>query len=162
MSTLTASAVLLMLPRHARTPVAVLVGGEVPSSLRLDIFDAKDTFVRLRKGPGAHGLPEPYRQVSWDEFPAESAAAIAVSPQTFAQARFASSASLFGAVDAIAFVPWTQSGEAYERVRVPIPSLDQASWHEYELAAQSRTECRYRVATTPAFVGGGVDALSAV
>lgn len=162
MSTLTATAVLLMLPRHARTPVAVLVGGDVPSSLRLDIFDAKDTFVRLRKGPGGHGLPEPYRQVSWDEFPAESAAALAVSPETFAQARFAGSASLFGAVDAVAFVPWTESGEAYEHVRVPIPSLDQPSWHDYELVSQSRTECRYRVATTPALVGGGANALSAV
>ena len=162
MSALTATAVLLMLPRHARTPVAVLVGGEVPSSLRLDIYDAKDTFVRLRKGPGAHGLPEPYRQVSWDEFPAESAAVLEVSPRTFAQARFACSASVFGAVDAAVFVPRTEEGAAYEYVRVPIPSLDRPSWHDYELVAQTRTECRYRVAATPALVGGGVDALSAV
>ena len=146
-SELAATAVLLMLPRHANTPVAVLVDGpSVPSSVQLDVFDGRDRFVRLRKGPHVHGLTEPYRPVSRDEFPPESAAVEVVAFDRYAQCRFERSASIFGAVDAVVFVPRDTEGRSYSRVRIPIPSLDQSSWHDFERTAETRTECRYRIA----------------
>ena len=157
---LTATAVLLMLPRLARSPVAVLIDGEVPSSLRLEAFSGRDVFVRLRTGPSAHGLAEPYRELQADEYPAESSPVAVVGSDRYAQARFPYSASVFGAVDAVAFVPRDADGRAYRRVRVPVPSLDQRSWHEFELASESRTECRYRVAAG-AVPKGEVDAVPA-
>jgi len=146
-SELAATAVLLMLPRHAKTPVAVLIDGpSVPSSVQLDVFDSRERFVRLRKGAHVHGLTEPYRHVSRDEFPAESAAVHVVGFDNHAQCRFERSASIFGAVDAVVFVPRDPEGRSYGRVRIPIPSLDQRSWHDFERTAESRTECRYRIA----------------
>lgn len=162
-SELAATAVLLMLPRHAKAPVAVLIDAEtVPSSVQLDVFDGRERFVRLRKGPHAHGLPEPYRQVSRDEFPSESAAALVVDFERYALCRLERSASIFGAVDAVVFVPRDPEGRSYERVRVPVPSLDQSSWHDFERTVESRTECRYRIAdTADAESAGGVHAVSA-
>lgn len=161
-SELTATAVLLMMPRLARTPVAVLIDGDVPSSLRLEVFSGRDIFVRLRRGPTAHGLAEPYRELQADEYPAESTAAAVVGFDRYAQARFPHSASVFGAVDAVVFVPREADGRAYQRVRVPVPSLDQRSWHEFELASESRTECRYRVAAaSSALPNGEADAVPA-
>ena len=163
MGDMTATAVLMMLPRRARTPVAVLADGPVPSSLRLDVFGGRDLFVRMRRGPGVHGLSEPYREQPREDFPVESDPAVVVTNDRYAQARFACSASVFGASDVIVFVPLDDDGEAPDHVRIPIPSLDQPSWHEYELVSRTRMECRYRVAgardTVPT---GGTHALSAV
>jgi hypothetical protein len=144
---LTATAVLLLIPKHGKTPVAVLIDRTgVPSSVSLDVYDGHECFVRLRRGPNVHGLVEPYRQVSRDEFPPETAPAEVVTFARYYAARFARSASLFGAVDAVAFVPRDASGRAYPRVRIPIPSLDRRSWHDFVLVAETRTECRYRIA----------------
>ena len=93
MSEMTATAVLMMLPRRARTPVAVLTDGPVPSSLRLDVFGARELFVRMRRGPGAHGVVEPYREQPRDDLPVESDPAVVVDPGRFEQARFACSAT---------------------------------------------------------------------
>jgi hypothetical protein len=163
-SSLTATAVLLMMPKHAKTPVAVLVTGQgVPSSVLLDVFDGRETFVRLRRGPTVHGLSEPYRELSRDEFPPESAAAEVVTFDRYVQARFSRSASLFGAPDAVAFVPRDPAGQAYARVRIPIPSLDQQSWHDFVLTADARSECTYRIAYDAATAAhpGGTNAVSA-
>ncbi|WP_285114938.1 hypothetical protein [Leifsonia sp. fls2-241-R2A-40a] len=163
MGELTATAVLMMLPRRARTPVAVLVDAPVPSSLRLDVFGGRDLFVRMRRGPGVHGLSEPYREQSRDDYPAESEPAIIVDSDRYVQARFACSASVFGATDVVVLVPEDAEGEAPSRIRIPIPSLDRPSWHEFELVARTRMECRYRIAdaadSTPT---GGSRALSAL
>jgi hypothetical protein len=146
-SELTATAVLLMLPKHARTPVAVIIDrDEVPSSVKLDVYDGHECFVRLRRGANAHGLTESYRQVSRDEFPPEFTPVETVRFDRYVQARFPHSASLFGAPDAVAFVPRDARGRAYQRVHLPIPSLDNRSWHDFTLASQSRTECTYRIA----------------
>jgi hypothetical protein len=146
-SEFTATSVLLMMPKHAKTPVAVLVDrAGVPSSVMLDVFDARETFVRLRRGPNIHGLSEPYRQLSRDEYPPESSAVETVTADRYCKARFARSASVFGAPDVVVFVPRDSSGRAYRGVRIPIPSLDQWSWHRYALATETRTECTYRIA----------------
>lgn len=163
MSDMTATAVLMMLPRRARTPVAVLVDGAVPSSLRLDVFGGRDLFVRMRRGPGAHGVGEPFREQSHDDYPAESEPAVVVESERYAQARFACAASVFGATDVVVFVPLDAEGEAPSRVRIPIPSLDRPSWHEFELVSRTRMECRYRVAVPGGDVPtGGSRALSAL
>jgi hypothetical protein len=163
MSDMTASAVLMMLPRRARTPVAVLTDGPVPSSMRLDVFGGRELFVRMRRGPGAHGVAEPYREQSRDDFPAESDPAVVVDTGRFEQARFACSASVFGAADVVVFVPLDEDGAPPSRIRVPIPSLDRPSWHEFELVSRTRMECRYRVAQQPdAVPTGGSRALSAL
>jgi hypothetical protein len=162
MGDMTATAVLMMLPRRARTPVAVLTDGPVPSSLRLDVFGGRDLFMRMRSGPGVHGLSEPYRELPRDDFPVESEPAVIVTATSHAQARFACSASVFGASDVVVFVPLDAAGEAPGRVRIPIPSLDRPSWHPYELVARTRMECRYRVAgRADAVPAGGAHALSA-
>lgn len=163
-SELAATAVLLMLPKHAKTSVAVLVDDpSVPSSVQLDVFDGREQFVRLRKGPHVHGLTEPYRQLSRDEFPPESAAVQRVDFDHYVQCRFERSASIFGAVDAVVFVPRDAGGRSYARVRIPVPSLDQHSWHDFELTSESRTECRYRIAGSGdgARSSGGSHAVSA-
>jgi hypothetical protein len=161
-STLAATAVLLLLPDQADTPVAVLIDSpRVPSSVLLDVLDRRCTFVRLRRGPNAHGLSEPYRQLSRDEA-ANCVPVETVTHHRYVQARFARSASLFGAPDTVAFVP-VHDGRPYERVRIPIPSLDRQSWHDFVLSATSRTECTYRIATpSPIDVArqGDTDALS--
>jgi len=163
MGDLAATAVLMMLPRRARTPVAVLVDGPVPSSLRLDVFGGRDLFVRMRRGPGAHGVSEPFREQSRDDFPVESDPAVVVAFDRYAQARFACSASVFGASDVVVFVPLDDDGEAPDRVSIPIPSLDQPSWHRFELVSRTRMECRYRVADPrDAVPSGGSHALSAL
>ncbi|MGH1550232.1 hypothetical protein ACRAWB_14100 [Leifsonia poae] len=163
MGDMTATAVLMMLPRRARTPVAVLVDGPVPSSLRLDVFGGRDLFVRMRRGPGVHGLAEPYRELPRDDFPVESEPAVVVTADGYAQGRFACSASVFGASDVVVFVPLDADAEAPARVRIPIPSLDRPSWHEYELVTRTRMECRYRVADRDEPVPtGGSRALSAL
>jgi len=163
MSDMAATAVLMMLPRRARTPVAVLVDGPVPSSLRLDVFGGREMFVRMRRGPGIHGVGEPYRELPRDDFPAESDPAVVVSPDAYAPSRFACSASVFGASDVIVFVPLDQASEAPVRVQVPIPSLDQPSWHRFELVSRTRMECRYRVADRQdAHLSGGSHAVSAL
>ncbi|MGH1526621.1 hypothetical protein ACRAWC_22480 [Leifsonia sp. L25] len=160
---MTATAVLMMLPRRARTPVAVLVDGPVPSSLRLDVFGGRDLFVRMRRGPGVHGLGEPYREQHRDDFPVESDPAVVVSSDRHVQARFACSASVFGASDVVVFVPLDDDGEAPQHISVPVPSLDRPSWHEFELVSRTRMECRYRVAESGgALPTGGSRALSAL
>jgi hypothetical protein len=141
----------------------VLVDGPVPSSLRLDVFGGRDLFVRMRRGLGVHGLGEPYREQPRDDFPAESEPALVVTADRYAPSRFACSASVFGASDIVVFVPLDAGGEAPSRVRVPIPSLDRPSWHEYELVSRTRMECRYRVADPAGAVpAGGTHALSAL
>ncbi|MEN0084633.1 MAG: hypothetical protein AAGC66_07685 [Leifsonia sp.] len=163
MGEMTATAVLMMLPRRARTPVAVLIDGPVPSSLRLDVFGGRELFVRMRRGPGAHGVAEPYREQPRDDFPVESDPAVVVDPGRFEQARFACSASGFGATDVVVFVPLDADGAPPSGVRVPIPSLDRPSWHEFELVSRTRMECRYRVADkSDAVPTGGSRALSAL
>jgi hypothetical protein len=163
MAEMTATAVLMMLPRRARTPVAVLVDAPVPSSLRLDVFGGRDLFVRMRRGAGVHGLSEPYREQSRDDYPAESEPAIVVDSDRYVQARFACSASVFGANDVVVLVPLDEEGEAPARIRIPIPSLDRPSWHGFELVSRTRMECRYRVvAPHDAVPTGGSRALSAV
>lgn len=162
MGDMTASAVLMMLPRRAHTPVAVLADGPVPSSLRLDVFGGRDLFVRMRRGPGIHGLAEPYREQPRDDIPAESEPALVVSSDRYAHARFAYSASVFGASDVIVLVPLDEDGDASARIRVPVPSLDQPSWHEYELVSRTRMECRYRIPDLDdAIPRGGSHAVSA-
>ena len=163
MGDMTATAVLMMLPRRARTPVAVLTDGPVPSSLRLDVFGGRDLFIRMRRGPGVHGLSEPYRELSRDDVPVESEPAVVVTFDGYAQARFACSASVFGASDVVVFVPLDEEGEAPDTVRIPIPSLDRPSWHVYELVSRTRMECRYRVADLhDAVPTGDTRALSAL
>ncbi|WP_374009017.1 hypothetical protein [Leifsonia sp. LS-T14] len=163
MSDLAATAVLMMLPRRARTPVAVLVDGPVPSSLRLDVFGGREMFVRMRRGPGAHGVGEPYRELPRDDVPAESDPAVVVASDGYATSRFACAASVFGASDVIVFVPLDDAGEAPEHIQVPIPSLDRPSWHAFELVSRTRMECRYRVAGLgDAIPSGGSRALSAL
>jgi len=163
MGDMTATAVLMMLPRRARTPVAVLVDGPVPSSLRLDVFGGHDLFVRMRRGTGVHGLTEPYREQPRDDFPVESDPAVVVTSEEYAQGRFACSASVFGASDVVVFVPLDDAGDAPQRISIPIPSLDRPSWHEYELVSRTRMECRYRVADRGVPVpSGGSHALSAL
>jgi hypothetical protein len=163
MTDMLATAVLMMLPRRARTPVAVLVDGPVPSSIRLDVFGGRDLFVRMRRGPGVHGLSEPYREQPRDDFPVESDPAVVVTGDRYAQARFACSASVFGASDVVVFIPLDDDGEAPSHVSIPIPSLDRPSWHEFELVSRTRMECRYRIATAHATIPhGGSHALSAL
>ena len=163
MGDMTATAVLMMLPRRARTPVAVLVDAPVPSSLRLDVFGGRDLFVRMRRGPGVHGLSEPYREQPRDDYPAESEPAIIVNSDEYVHARFACSASVFGANDVVVLVPLDDAGEAPAHIRIPIPSLDRPSWHEFELVSRTRMECRYRVAGQRDVVPtGGSRAVSAV
>jgi hypothetical protein len=66
-------------------------------------------------------------------------------------------------VDAVVFVPRDGEGRSYERVRIPIPSLDRFSWHDFERTGESRTECRYRIAATgDAHTLGGSYAVSAL
>jgi hypothetical protein len=162
MGEMTASAVLMMLPRRAHTPVAVLAEGAVPSSLRLDVFGGHELFVRMRRGHAVHGLTEPYREQPRDDIPAESEPALIVTSDRYAHARFAYSASVFGASDIIVLVPLGEGGEASARIRVPVPSLDRPSWHEYELVSRTRMECRYRIPDLEdATPGGGSHALSA-
>lgn len=163
MGDMTATAVLMMLPRRARTPVAVLVEGAVPSSLRLDVFGGRDLFVRMRRGPGVHGLSEPYREQPRDDLPAESDPGLVVDSDRYVQARFACSASVFGATDVVVLVPLDDDGEAPSRVDIPIPSLDRPSWHEFELVSRTRMECRYRIASPRQAVPiGGSHAVSAL
>ena len=153
----------MMLPRHARTPLAVLVEERVPSSLRMDVFGGRDLFLRMRRGEVVHGLVEPFREQPREDIPVESDPALIVTGDRYAQARFACSASVFGASDVVVFVPLDADGEAPERIRIPIPSLDRPSFHPYELVSRTRMECRYRVAvpgdTVPT---GGAHALSAL
>jgi hypothetical protein len=141
----------------------VLTDAAVPSSLRLDVFGGRDVFVRMRRGPGVHGLGEPYREQPRDDFPAESEPAMVVESERYTQARFACAASVFGAADVVVLVPLLPDGEAPQVVRVPIPSLDRPSWHRFELVSRTRMECRYRVATLhDAVPTGGSRAVSAL
>ncbi|MFF1571276.1 hypothetical protein ACFVWR_00895 [Leifsonia sp. NPDC058292] len=160
---LTASTVLLLMPDQADAPVAVLLERQViPSSVLLDVLDRRATFVRLRRGPNVHGLTEPYRQLTRAEA-ADCEPGETVTFDRYAQARFARSASLFGAPDTIAFVPLLDARPP-ARVRVPIPSLDLNSWHDFVLSSANRTECTYRIAGAAEPVGtptrGVPDALS--
>jgi hypothetical protein len=154
-TTLTASAVLLLMPDQAEAPVAVLVDRPgIPSSVLLDALDRRATFVRLRRGPNVHGLPEPYRQLTRAEA-ADCEPVETVTFDRYAQARFARSASLFGAPDAVAFVP-LNAGQPPARVRVPIPSLDLDSWHDFVLSSSSRAECFYRIADSRSGIGTAI------
>ncbi|GAB3614819.1 hypothetical protein GCM10027415_31590 [Humibacter ginsengisoli] len=140
----TVGGVLMMVPQTGVAPVVVLVEGTAPSSLLLDVFSDPRMFVRVRKGAPAHGLREPYRELT-EEYPAESVTpAMIVNLTGFVRARFAYSASVFGAADAAVFLPRDAGGQPHRRVRVPVPSLDRASWHEFELLGDSNAECRYR------------------
>jgi hypothetical protein len=146
-SELTATAVLLMLPKHSRTPAVVITDRPVvPSSVELDVFDGRKCFLRLRRGANTHGLTESYREVSRDEFPPEFTPTEVVRFDRYVQARFTRSASLFGTPDAVVFAPRAPDGRPFDRVRIPIPSLDNRSWHDFTLNSQSRTECVYRIA----------------
>jgi len=108
-------------------------------------------------------VSEPFREQSRDDFPVESDPAVVVAFDRYAQARFACSASVFGASDVVVFVPLDDDGEAPDRVSIPIPSLDQPSWHRFELVSRTRMECRYRVADPrDAVPSGGSHALSAL
>lgn len=145
-SVLTVGSVLIMMSPYAQAPVVVLTEGDaVPSSVRLDVFDRREVFVRMRHGERSHGISEPYRLVSRDEYPPDVIPSLVVSSADFMQARFACSASLFGAVDAAVLVPRDETGALFAGVRIPIPSLDQPSWHEFRLNSHSRTECRYTI-----------------
>ena len=85
--TTTATSVLMLLPRLAHTPVVVLTDGPVPSSVRLDVHAGRDLFVRIRRGPSMHGLWEPFRELPYDELPAESAVVASVDSERHVQAR---------------------------------------------------------------------------
>lgn len=141
----TVGGVLMLLPQPGVAPVVVLVEGNAPSSVRLEVFSDPRVFVRVRRGAAAHGLREPYRELA-EEYPAESTApAMTVDLTRYVRARFAHSASVFGAADAAVFLPRDGRGSPHRRVRVPVPSLDRASWHEFDLLTESNAECRYGV-----------------
>jgi hypothetical protein len=117
-----ARGVALLMPADSSPEVALILQvDDVPAGLVLEIFGSSQLYVRMRNGPLAFGLAEPFRQRE-SSHPLERGPAVITRHDHYA-ARFEGSATMFGAQDTVVVIPYASPGTPHPRVSIPMMSI---------------------------------------
>ena len=114
--------------------------------------DTEEAFARLRRGAIAYGMPETYQALPRDMV-SDDRALLRVG-SGFRYAQVDRSGSLFGTTDEKILMPLDREGRPYDRVRIPIPSLDRPAYLEFELVVDSPRTADYRLSGEARFGDG--------
>lgn len=107
---LDAAGALLLVSADSGSQVLVLLADPVvPTRIRLDLQGVVSTFLRIRRGPLAHGLLEVYRECA--DVDAADVPACAVSEHTHELVWTADAGRLFGSGDTALLLPAAERGE---------------------------------------------------
>ena len=93
--------------------------------------DSEEGFSRLRRGTIAYGVPESYQALPRDMI---RAGHILHVREDHRPARVDKAGSIFGPSPEKLWVPLDDQGRPFERIRVPIPSLELPAYVEFALA----------------------------
>ncbi|MFF1571278.1 hypothetical protein ACFVWR_00905 [Leifsonia sp. NPDC058292] len=130
---LTATAVLLLVSDTPASGTAVLIAApDAPSFVVLG-DDTEEGFVRLRTGAIAFGTPETYRAVPRDTV-RDGGRVVHVVPDRYRRAEVDRSGSLFGVDGSELWVPVDEHGHPFDRIAVPLPSLEHPLFVTFERA----------------------------
>jgi hypothetical protein len=114
---LDAAAVALMTPADSSPELIVLLTEpEAPESILIDLHGHRSAFVRIRRGPIAHGVIESYREREPGDRAVRTSRA--VTERTHRLALLPDAGRMFGSSDARALVP-LEDGEPYPELGIP-------------------------------------------
>ncbi len=139
---LTASAVLLLVSDGPAGGTSVVIDAPHAPSFVVLGNDTEEAFARLRRGAIAYGMPETYQALPRDMVGEEGMLHVG---SGFRYAQVDRSGSLFGTTDEKILMPLDPEGAPYDRVRIPIPSLDRPAYLEFELVVDSPRTADYRL-----------------
>jgi hypothetical protein len=127
------------MPADSSPEVALILQvDDVPAGMVLEIFGSSQLYVRMRHGPMAFGLPEPFRQRE-SSHPLERGPAVITADDHYA-ARFEGSATLFGAQDTVVVLPFATAGTPHPFVSIPMMSVTRPRRAVFRLSEQGRRE----------------------
>jgi hypothetical protein len=114
----TATGIALLMPADSTPELAVLLGDtRAPDGVVVELHGHRLSFVRMRHGPLAHGVVEPYRQREvWDQNPHGT---LDVTERTHGVARLGDAGRLFGSGDVTVLIPWDADGRPHREVTIP-------------------------------------------
>lgn len=138
-----ASAILLLISEGPAGGTSVVIGSPTAPSFVVLGNDTEEAFARLRRGAIAYGMPETYQALPRDMV-SDDRALLQVG-SGFRYAQVDRSGSLFGTTDEKILIPLDEEGRPYDRVRIPIPSLDRPAYLEFELVVDSPRTADYRL-----------------
>jgi hypothetical protein len=139
------SVVLLLVTDGPAADTSILIAApDAPSFVVLG-GDTEEGFARLRSGAVVYGMPETYQALPRDMV-RDHGRVLEVWPERFLPARLDHSGSLFGANPEKLLVPVRENGKPFDRVRVPIPSLEKPSVLEFALSSSIPSGLDYRLA----------------
>ncbi|HEY8281574.1 MAG TPA: hypothetical protein VIG28_03750 [Leifsonia sp.] len=149
---LEASAILLLVSDGPAGGTSVVI--DTPTAPPFVVLgnDTEEAFARLRRGAIAYGMPETYQALPRDMVSDDHA--LLVVGAGFRYAQVDRSGSLFGTTDEKILMPLDPDGRPYDRVRIPIPSLDRPAYLEFELVVDSPRTADYRLAGDARFGEG--------
>jgi hypothetical protein len=143
-SVLDASAVLLLLSDGPAGGTAIVIASPSAPSFVVLGDDTEEGFARLRRGAIAYGSPETYRALPRDMVSHDDRV-LRVVPERFRRAIVDRSGSLFGTTAEKLLLPISEGGKPFERVRVPIPSLETPAYVEFAFDGGTGDGMHYRL-----------------
>ena len=106
----------LLMPADSGPEIAILLTGPTaPSGIALEFFGRHVSYVRMRQGPLAHGMVEPYRE-GGDQ---RDRSSLRVTQRSHEVLRFVDGGRLFGAADTSVLAPRSVDGDL-ELLSLPI------------------------------------------
>jgi hypothetical protein len=141
---LNASAVLQLVSEGPAGDTSILIdSADAPSFVVLGA-DTQEGFARLRAGAIVYGMPETYRALPRDMV-RDHERVLQVWPDRFLPASIDRSGSLFGVKPEKLLVPVREDGLPYDRIRVPIPSLETPALLEFAFDGRLDAGLAYRL-----------------
>jgi hypothetical protein len=143
-STLIATGVLLLVSDGPAGGTAVVIA--TPSAPTFVVLgdDTEEGFARLRAGAIAYGMPETYRALPRDMV-RDDERGLVVRDDRYRHILLDRTGSLFGATAEKVVAPVSADDRPFDRLRIPIPSLERPAYVEYSFAGDSDGGLQYRL-----------------
>ena len=130
--TVEATAVLLLISDGPAGGTAIVLRRPEAPSFVVMGDDTEEGFARLRRGAIAYGVHEMYKALPRDMIRGGHTLHVR---EDHRPARVDKAGSLFGPTPDKLWIPLDDDGEPFERVRIPIPSLERPAFLEFALAS---------------------------
>ncbi|GAA2072907.1 hypothetical protein GCM10009840_02280 [Pseudolysinimonas kribbensis] len=120
-----ATGVALLMPADSAPELAVLLGDtRAPDGVVVALRGHRLSFVRMRHGPLAHGVVEPYRQREvWDQ---GLSGTLEITEHTHGVARLGDAGRLFGSGDVTVLIPRDAEGGMHRELTIPSGPIGRA------------------------------------
>jgi hypothetical protein len=152
-STLIATAVLLLVSDGPAGGTAVVIATPNAPTFVVLGDDTEEGFARLRAGAIAYGMPETYRALPRDMV-RDDERVLVVRNHRYRHILLDRTGSLFGATAEKVLAPVWVDERPFDRLRIPIPSLERPAYVEYSFAGDAEDGLQYRL-TGEAVLGEG-------